>query len=289
MPRIGFVGLGVMGAPMASHLHRHGYDPLVWNRTAAKAEPLRAAGVRVAPDLESVGRECDLVFLCVTRSEDVADCLGRLMPVSRPGTLFVDHSTILPAVARDLHALAERMRMRFLDAPITGGSMGAQNGTLTIFVGGNPVDFAEAEPAMKAYARRAECVGGPGMGQAMKMVNQVAVAGALLGLCEAVALAEKARLDLAQTLDMVGSGAAGSWAFTNYGPRILAEDWTPGFSIVNQRKDFRYCREFAAEVDAALPGTEIVDQLLADLEDEGHGEWTTVALYDRMRRLRHQP
>lgn len=282
MADVGFVGLGVMGGPMAGHLLSKGHNVVVWNRTLSKADPLKQQGARVATDLPALAAECDIVFTCVSRTEDVEECVRALLPGARPGLLFVDHSTILPEGARRLHTLTGESGTRFLDAPITGGSMGAQKGRLTIFCGGAQSDFDEALPVMGAYAKRAELVGGPGAGQTMKLANQIAVGGALLALCESLSFAKKAGLDLAQTRDMLATGAAGSWAFDNYGPKILEADWSPGFSIKNQRKDFAYTIETAERLDASVPGTELVDKLLARLEQDGHGEWTTAALYQEM-------
>lgn len=294
MNRVGFVGLGVMGAPMAGHLltasslktrRLEGLEGLtVWNRTPAKAEPLRDQGATVAESLADLARECSVIMLCVNRTEDVAGCLDAMLPTANPDTLFVDHSTISPPGAVELHTKLEQAGHAFLDAPITGGSMGAQKGTLTIFCGGSQASFERALPYLQAYAKRPERVGGPGAGQMMKMANQIAVGGALLALCEALAFADRAGLDIAQTRELLAGGAAGSWAFDNYGPKIVAQDWSPGFSIKNQRKDFGYCFEAAERVQAALPGTEIVDQLLAELDDAGHGEWTTAALFEVLRR-----
>jgi len=280
--KVGFVGLGVMGAPMAGHLVAKCHDVTVWNRTAAKCEPLREAGAEVAASLPELGAACDVVLLCVNRTEDVRQCLDALAPAMRPGSLVVDHSTISPVAARDFHQSLRSKGIGFVDAPVTGGSMGAQNGQLTIFCGGDEAEVERALPILSAYAKRAERVGGPGAGQMMKMANQIAVAGSLLGLCEALAFAQKAGLDLRQTLALVGSGAAGSWAFQNYGPKILAGDWSPGFSIDNQLKDFGYCREAAGAIGAAIPGTELVERLLNDLREQGLGGLTTAALFRRL-------
>lgn len=163
--------------------------------------------------------------------------------------------------------------------------MGAQNGQLTIFCGGSEADVEDARPLMNCFAKRVERVGGPGAGQMAKMANQIAVGGALLALCESLSFAKKAGLDVAQIRELVGGGAGGSWAFEFYGPKILNQDWTPGFSVKNQRKDFAYCLDAANQVDASLPGTQLVDQLLSLLEEEGHGEWTTAALYEVMLRM----
>lgn len=281
MAKVGFVGLGVMGGPMAGHLLRAGHDLTIWNRTPGKTEDLARQGAKVAGSLADVGAAADAIFLCVNRSEDVAECLAGLTENARLGTLFVDHSTIAPAAAQQFHADLSARGFRFVDAPITGGSMGAQQGRLTIFCGGIGADVAAALPFLAAYAQRAERVGGPGAGQLMKMANQIAVGGALLALCECLSFCAKAGLDAGQAWEMIGSGAAGSWAFANYGPKVLARDWSPGFSVKNQRKDFGYCREAAQALDAAIPGVELVDRLLAQADDP---EQTTAVLFDILRR-----
>lgn len=269
-----------MGGPMAGHLLKAGHDVTVWNRTASKSEPLRELRARVAASLAELAVGQEIIFLCVGTTEDVADCVAQILPNAAPNTLFVDHSTISPAGAEQIHNTISASGCRFLDAPITGGSMGAQKGALTIFCGGSEDDFLQASSVMQAYAKRMEWVGGPGRGQMMKAANQIAVGGALLGLCESLAFAQKAGLDLALTRELLSGGAAGSWAFENYGPKIIQEDWSPGFSVKNQRKDFAYCREAAAAVDASTPGTEVVDALLAELQAEGRGEDATAALYE---------
>jgi 3-hydroxyisobutyrate dehydrogenase len=274
-----------MGGPMAGHLLKSGRPVVVWNRTHAKADPLRDQGCAVAATLSELAVQCDTVFLCVNRSEDVRECLTELANSAPPGTLFVDHSTIAPQAAQDLHDEMVSKGHRFVDAPVTGGSMGALRGALTVFCGGSQSDIEAVSPLLNCYSKRVERVGGPGAGQLAKMANQIAVGGALLALCESLSFAKKAGLDVAQIRELVGSGAGGSWAFENYGPKILAQDWSPGFSVKNQRKDFGYCLEAAEAIDAALPGTQLADQLLSLLEDEGHGEWTTAALYEILLRM----
>lgn len=284
MDRLGFVGLGVMGAPMAGHLVKSGASVTVWNRTPSKCEPLKEAGAVVAASLAEVARHSDVVFLCVSRSEDVLACVDGLRPGLREGQLIVDHSTISPKAAVEIAGGLATARVGFVDAPITGGSMGAQAGTLTIFCGGEDEDVNRAIRACRPYSKRAERVGPSGAGQLMKLANQIAVGGALIGLCECLAFAKHAGLDLQQAKAMIGSGAGGSWAFENYGPKILNEDWSPGFSIRNQRKDFAYTMDAADEIGAQVPGTELVDRLLEILESEGHGDWTTASLYEVLSR-----
>lgn len=282
MKRVGFVGLGVMGGPMAGHVLRSGAPLTVWNRTAEKAWPFAEAGATVAADLSELASGCDLILLCVNRTEDVRECLSAMLPAAAPGTLFVDHSTISPAGAQELHLEVAASGKRFVDAPITGGSTGAQKGALTVFCGGEEADVEDARATLAAYSKKIERVGGPGAGQMAKMSNQIAVGGALLGLCESMSFARKAGLDLTQIHSLIAGGAGGSWAFENYGPKILQGDWSPGFSVKNQRKDFDYCRDAARRLGASIPGTDLVDRLLSKLEAAGHGELATAVLYELM-------
>lgn len=265
---------------MAGHLVRGGFDVVVWNRTAAKSEPLKQEGAAVADDLPSLAAVCDVVFTCVGGSQDVRECVDQMATTAKPGAVFVDHSTIAPEAAREIHHRLASQNFGFIDAPITGGSVGAQKGLLTIFAGGRSEDYAKVASVMAPYTKRIEHVGGPGQGQMMKLANQVAVAGALLALCESLAFAEKAGLDLPLTREMLSGGAAGSWAFDNYGPKILSKDWSPGFSVRNQQKDLRYCLEAAQDLGMELPGTELVHELLAKLQAQGRDEEATAALFD---------
>jgi 3-hydroxyisobutyrate dehydrogenase-like beta-hydroxyacid dehydrogenase len=203
-----------------------------------------------------------------------------MSPYGKAGTLFIDHSTIAPDGAVALAAELKSKALRFVDAPITGGSMGAQKGQLTIFCGGDEADVAQAIEVIKPYTKTAARVGPSGAGQQMKMANQIAVGGALLALCESLNYAAKAGLSVQQAHELIGGGAGGSWAFSNYGTKILNRDWSPGFTIDNQRKDFAYCAEAAKKLGAAIPGTDLVDRLLAELQNAGHGGWTTAALFE---------
>ena len=286
MARLGYVGLGTMGAPMAGHLLKAHGEITVWNRTSGKADALEAAGARVAGTLTELARASDVIFLNVNRSEDVREVLDELLRSAGPGTLFVDHSTIAPEAARACAEAAREKGCRFVDAPVTGGSVGAVNGTLTIFLGGDEADAQEAIELIRPYTKTAQRVGASGAGQTMKLANQIAVAGALEALCESLAFADAAGLDVAQARAMIAGGSGGSWAFENYGPKILTRDWTPGFSVKNQRKDLGYTREAAAQMGAQVPGTALVDDLLKRLEDEGRGEETTAALYDVLAKPR---
>lgn len=278
--RLGFVGLGVMGKPMAGHLLAGGHDLTVWSRSTGKADSLVARGARQADSVEQLASQVDILFLCVNRTEDVQELCDKAAPYLNQGSLIVDHSTISPVACISLAADLNKAGFAFLDAPITGGSMGAQAGTLTIFCGGSKPFYEKALPYLNCYGKKVEHVGESGKGQMMKMANQIAVVGSLAGLCEAMAFADRAGLDLTTTRDLLSSGAAGSWAFENYGPKIIARDWTPGFSIKNQRKDLAYCIEAAQELSIDLSLTQLVDEQLAKLTSEGREEETTAALFD---------
>lgn len=265
---------------MAGHLLTAGRTVHVWNRTPGKADQLAEKGAIVEPNLKSLGASCPVVCLCVGRTEDVEECALAVAEGMGEGGLIVDHSTIEPDGARRIAARLAEKGIRFVDAPITGGSVGAQRGQLTIFMGGAAEDVAPAKEIVAAYAKRAERVGDVGQGQMTKLANQIAVGGALSGVCEALAFAEKAGLDLSLTRELIAGGAGGSWAFEFYGPKILARDWTPGFSVKNQRKDFGYCAKAADSIGAAIPTTILLDELLSRLEIDGRGELTTAALFD---------
>ncbi|QYK53994.1 MAG: NAD(P)-dependent oxidoreductase [Fimbriimonadaceae bacterium] len=278
--QIGFIGLGTMGSPMAGHLASKGFNTLVWNRTPGKEAHAVSCGATLADSPEQVAQTCDIIALCLGRTGDVTEIVGRLLENCKPGATIVDHSTISPAGARNLFNYCKSHQVEFVDAPITGGSMGAQAGTLTIFCGGTESAFETVKPVLEAYGKRIAHVGESGQGQMMKMANQIAVGGALLGLCESLAFAERAGLDLQTARDLLSTGAAGSWAFDNYGPKVIAKDWSPGFSVKNQRKDFGYCQESAAEMNMPIPGTALVDALLAELTASGREEETTAALFE---------
>jgi hypothetical protein len=276
--KIGFIGLGTMGAPMASHLIDKGHEVTVWNRSPEKTIPLAECGAQVAAQIQDLA-ELPIIISCVGGSQDAEEVL--LAVGSRQPTLYIDHSTIEPKAAVAIGAKLRELGHEFVDAPVTGGSMGAQNGTLTIFLGGAPDVCVVAETIVCAYGKNVRRVGDSGAGQWMKLANQIAVGGALAGLCESLAFAQRAGLDISVAKEMIGKGAGGSWAFDNYGPKILHEDWTPGFSIRNQVKDFRYVLAAAEELGLSLPATHAVNVELESMLAEFGGE-TTAALFRRL-------
>lgn len=284
MAKVGFIGLGVMGARMAGHLVKAGHEVTVWNRTPSRAEPLRELGASVAAGPREIALAAEFVCICVSKNEDVEAVVSQF-PSELNEKLVIDHSTIAPTKAIEICDVITANGGSFIDAPVTGGERGAIEGTLTIFCGGSEANVERAQPILSAYGRKVERVGDVGSGQKMKMANQIAVGISVLALCEALVFAENAGLDLKQTLDLVGSGAGGSWSFTNYGPKILSRDWTPGFSVALQQKDLMYALQSARESGSSLPGTALVHQLLAALENNGRGADATPALFEVIEQM----
>src|SRR6266542_4479081 len=240
-----FIGLGVMGSPMAGHIARAGHAVTVYNRTAAKATQWTAKhGGRAAESPARAAADAELVLLCVGNDDDVrAVALGPdgALSAMKPGTILVDHTTASATVAREVYAAAKARGVRFLDAPVSGGQAGAENGKLTIMVGGDADAFALAEPVLACYARAVTLMGGPGSGQLTKMVNQICVAGVLQALSEGINFGMRAGLDIERMLDVIGKGAAQSWQMDNRGKTMAADKFDFGFAVDWMRKDLGIC------------------------------------------------
>jgi 3-hydroxyisobutyrate dehydrogenase len=286
--RVGFIGLGIMGAPMAANLLKAGFAVTVWNRTASRAEPLVAVGAKLAGSPADVARGSEVTISCVTDSPDVeAVALGPdgVIAGATRGSAYIDCSTISPEVAR---RAAERLGdagVTMLDAPVSGGDVGAKAGTLAIMVGGDDATFTRCLPVLEAMGKTIVHVGPSGAGQVVKLCNQVAGGLNLLAMAEAISLARRSNVDPAKMLEVVSSGAAGSWMLTNLGPRAVREDFAPGFMVELMQKDLRLVQETAASSRTPLPGTALVQQLLRMLEAEGRGREGTQAIADAVRRL----
>ena len=293
--RVAFIGLGVMGYPMAGHLARAGHRVTVYNRNAAKAEQWQAAygGQRVAtPAAAAAGAE--FVFACVGNDDDLRSVtLGEDLGGERgsagafagmaPGAVFVDHTTASAAVARELHAAALQRGLQFVDAPVSGGQAGAVNGVLTVMCGGDAAAFDAMRPLALAYARAVTRVGGPGAGQLCKMVNQTCIAGLVQGLAEAIAFGEKAGLDMQQVLEVIGQGAAQSWQMDHRGPTMIEGRFDFGFAVDWMRKDLGLVLAEARRNGARLPVTALVDQFYGDLQRSGGGRLDSSSLIERLR------
>lgn len=288
--KIGFVGTGVMGSPMAQHLLGAGHQLKVHNRTEARARPLVDAGARWAATPADAAKDCEYVFLCVKDTGDVRSVVlgetGVIHGASR-GCVVVDHSTISPVVTREIaHELAAR-GIDFLDAPVSGGDVGARQGTLSIMVGGSEAALRKVEPLLRLMGKTITHTGPSGTGQATKLVNQVLVSVTNLAVCEALVLARKSGLNLEKTIEAVSAGAAGSWQLANLGPRMARGDFRPGFTIDLQQKDLRLVMEAADQMEVSLMATSMVHQLLSAAQAAGNGAEGTQALFKVIDGLAH--
>ena len=286
--RAAFIGLGVMGHPMAGHLARAGHRVCVYNRTAAKAAAwVGEYGGAAAPTPREAVREAEFVFACVGNDEDLRAVVlgpdGAFAGMQR-GAVFVDHTTASAAVARELHAEAARHGLHFVDAPVSGGQAGAVNGALTVMCGGDAAPFEAMRPLALAYAKAVTLVGASGAGQLAKMVNQIAIAGMVQGLSEAIAFGQKAGLDMTLVLEVIGKGAAQSWQMDNRGLTMIADKFDFGFAVDWMRKDLGLCLDEARRNGARLPVAALVDQFYADLQAAGGGRWDTSSLIRRIRK-----
>ena len=292
--KLAFLGLGVMGYPMAGHLAKAGHDVTVYNRSAAKAAQWVAqhgghGKVAAAATPAEAARGAELVLMCVGNDDDVravaAGASGALAGMA-PGALLVDHTTASAEVAREMHAAAAARGVAFLDAPVSGGQAGAENGKLTIMVGGDAAPFALAEPVLAHYAKAVTLMGGPGAGQLTKMVNQICIAGLVQALSEGINFAGRAGLDAERVLDVISKGAAQSWQMENRGRTMIADKFDFGFAVDWMRKDLGICLAEARANGSALPVTALVDQFYARVQAQGGGRWDTSSLVRLLRDAR---
>jgi 3-hydroxyisobutyrate dehydrogenase-like beta-hydroxyacid dehydrogenase len=285
--KVAFLGLGVMGFPMAGHLALAGHRVTVYNRSAEKriAWCKEFTGAAAPTPREAVA-DCELVFCCVGNDDDLRSVvLGEQGAFAgmKSGAVFIDHTTASANVARELSAEAARRGLQFVDAPVSGGQAGAQNGMLTVMCGGESVAFEAARPVAMAYSRAFTLLGASGAGQLAKMVNQIAIAGLVQGLSEAIAFGQKAGLDMEQVLEVIGKGAAQSWQMDNRGKTMIADQFEFGFAVDWMRKDLGLCLEEARRNGARLPVTALVDQFYADIQSLGGRRWDTSSLIRRIR------
>ena len=286
--KLAFLGLGVMGYPMAGHLARAGHEVTVYNRSPAKADAWRNEyRGRTARTPADAARGAELVMMCVGNDDDVRAVAngpdGALAGMAR-GAILVDHTTASAEVAREVHASAAAKGVGFLDAPVSGGQAGAQNGKLTIMVGGEAETYARAEAVLAHYARAVTLMGGPGAGQLTKMVNQICIAGLLQALSEGIDFAIRAGLDAERVLDVISKGAAQSWQMENRGRTMAADQFDFGFAVDWMRKDLAICLAEARANGATLPVTALVDQFYGQVQQRGGGRWDTSSLIRLLRK-----
>jgi 3-hydroxyisobutyrate dehydrogenase len=289
MAKVAFLGLGVMGYPMARHLkQKGGHEVTVYNRTNAKAEKWASEnGGRAAKTPREAAEGQDFVMMCVGNDNDVREVTlgheGAFAAVSK-GAVFVDHTTASAEVARELYAAAQKGGFGFIDAPVSGGQAGAENGVLTVMCGGDPEPFGRAEKVIASYARMCKLLGGPGSGQLAKMVNQICIAGLVQGLSEGIHFAKKAGLDVDALVDTISKGAAQSWQMENRYKTMNAGKFDFGFAVDWMRKDLSICLGEARKNGASLPITALVDQFYAEIQKMGGNRWDTSSLIGRLDR-----
>ena len=287
MARVAFLGLGVMGFPMARHLAAKGHDVTVYNRTGARAADwVSRHGGRAADTPSTAARGAEFVMACVGNDDDLRSvCLGQdgAFAGMAPGAILVDHTTVSAAVTRELAEVAGAADLGFVDAPVSGGQAGAENGVLSVMCGGSPESYARAEPVIAAYARICRRLGDSGAGQMAKMVNQICIAGLVQGLSEGLSFAERAGLDIADLVEVISQGAAGSWQMANRHKTMAKGTYDFGFAVDWMRKDLGICLAEADGNGASLPVTALVDQFYKDVQGLGGARWDTSSLIERLK------
>ena len=287
MAKLAFLGLGVMGYPMAGHLAKAGHEVTVYNRTAAKADKWAAKhGGRAAPTPREAAEGAEIVLACVGNDDDLRSvCLGEdgAFAGMGAGAIFADHTTVSARVSRELAEIAARSGMGYVDAPVSGGQAGAENGQLSIMCGGSQEDFDRVQPIMDAYAKICRLMGPVGAGQTTKMCNQIAIAGLVQALSESLRFAEASGLDIEKVVEVISQGAAGSWQMVNRHKTMAAGEFNHGFAVDGMRKDLGICLDTADDLEVSLPVTALVDQFYKDVQMMGGGRWDTSSLIARLR------
>jgi 3-hydroxyisobutyrate dehydrogenase len=286
--RVGWIGTGVMGGAMCGHLLAAGYPVTVFNRTRGRAESLLDAGAAWADSPAEVAAAADVVFSIVGFPSDVREVVlggDGVLAGAGPGTVLVDMTTSEPSLAREIDEAARARGVEALDAPVSGGDVGARNATLVVMVGGAEAAFERVRPLLEKLGQTIVLEGGPGAGQHTKMVNQIAIASGMIGVCEALLYAYRAGLDVGRVLETISGGAAGSWSLTNYAPRVLRGDFAPGFKVDHFVKDLRIALDEAARMKLPLPGLALAQQLYVAVQANGHGQLGTHALVKALAAL----
>ncbi len=285
---IAFIGLGVMGSPMAGHLAKAGHQVTVFNRTPEKASQWVAKypNHQSAATPAEASANADLVFMCVGKDDDVREVITGeqgILKTLKTGCIIVDHTTASATLAKEMAAACQKQQISFLDAPVSGGEQGAINAQLTIMVGGDETAYNKAKPTMQVLAKAVTYMGETGAGQMTKMVNQICIGGLIQALAEGLNFAEKAGLDQQKVMDVISLGAAGSWQMTNRHKTMIADDYEHGFAVDWMRKDLAICLDQARKLNTQLPITALIDQFYGDVQQLGGGRWDTSSLLKRMQ------
>ena len=289
MAKVAFLGLGVMGYPMAGHLQAAGHDVTVYNRTSSKAEAwVGEHGGKMALTPKEAATGCAIVFACVGNDDDLRSvCLGEEGAFAglEAGAIFVDHTTVSAAVTQELYSVSKDQGVSFVDAPISGGQAGAENGVLSVMCGGDQTAYDTVAPVIDVYSKICRRLGESGAGQKTKMCNQIAIAGLVQGLSEALHFAQKSGLDGKEVVEVISQGAAGSWQMSNRYETMLADHFDHGFAVDWMRKDLAIVLQAAEDNGASLPVTALVDQFYKDVQKLGGGRWDTSSLIKRLNAL----
>ena len=289
MYNLAFIGLGVMGFPMAGHLATAGHNVTVYNRSSDKAKKWRSEyNGKIAATPADAAEGADFIMSCVGNDDDLREVtIGKDGAFSkiRKGSIFIDHTTVSTIVTKELFDTASQMAFDYIDAPISGGQAGAENGTLSIMCGGDQQAFDKAEPILEIYSKICKRIGENGAGQQTKMCNQIAIAGLVQGLSEALHFAEKAGLDGRDVVEVISQGAAGSWQMENRYETMLNNHFNHGFAVDWMRKDLKICLESSDQIGASLPVTALVNEFYKDIQKLGGGRWDTSSLIARLRNL----
>ena len=289
MSNVAFIGLGVMGFPMAGHLAKAGHSVTVYNRSSNKANQWCSENKgQIASTPANAAEGADFIMCCVGNDDDLREVTigpsGAFSKISK-GSIFVDHTTVSAKVTNELFDIGTEMGFDYIDAPISGGQAGAENGMLSIMCGGNQEAFDQAKPILETYSKICKRIGNSGAGQQTKMCNQIAIAGLIQGLSEALHFAEKAGLDGRDVIEVISQGAAGSWQMENRYETMLDEHFNHGFAVDWMRKDLKICLEASDQIGASLPVTALVSEFYKDVQKMGGGRWDTSSLIARLRKL----
>jgi len=285
MTNIGFIGLGIMGGPMASHLNDKGYNLSVFNRSKEKSEKwiTQNTKAKVCFSIKDIATECDIIILCVGNDNDVRQIVDETKNLIRPGTVVIDHTTTSAELAKEMNNILVKQGSYFLDAPVSGGEAGAQQGALSVMVGGDEKIYMSIKEVLDSYSKFSKFMGPSGYGQLTKMVNQICIAGLIQSLAEGLHFAKKSNLDIKDVIDVISKGAAQSWQMENRWKSMIDDEYEHGFAVDLMRKDLDIILEHAKSIDANLEITDIVNSFYKDIQNVGGGRWDTSSLLKRLK------
>ena len=285
MTNVGFIGLGIMGGPMASHISKNGYDLSVFNRSKEKSEKwlTQNTKAKVCFSIKDVATDCDIIILCVGNDNDVRQIVNEIKTLIRPGTVVIDHTTTSAKLAKEMNKILAEQGSYFLDAPVSGGEAGAQKGALSVMVGGDEKIYMSIKDVLYSYSKFTKLMGPSGYGQLTKMVNQICIAGLIQSLAEGLHFAKKSNLEVKEVIEVISKGAAQSWQMENRWRSMIEDEYEHGFAVDLMRKDLDIVLEHAKSIDVNLEITDIVNSFYRDIQNAGGGRWDTSSLLRRLK------